>query len=1345
MQKIEPTYLRYVYDGLSKGSISSNNPTSLPIGFIGLFEDEFPSSMPLGERMSLLNRLALCALLKGPVSIEMISDVLNEDPDSTKALIDTYSKWFNSPDPGKYVLFHDRLRTYLLQKLSNHEVQDLNEKLISYLENVIHNGGLLEAESYALEHLSTHLYIESALDEKNLDRLFNFTNDENIWKRQINLSNEYKWSQKGIKLAMKESARQKAEKKLIHSCVNSLSLVNDEKNNAKQIIDLVVNGHFEQALSRLEIFNKEELTIIILLIIHELTIGSLKQSPQQLDFLKKIIDYFKKNTDCIVPYWYPKILVLKYQLILHKIGLINIIDEKTNVKDSINFFENKMLATFWGFIVDDEFNYINDRIELIQYASKNDDINEEYFPSFFKKINEDENESDVFINIKSFKGFNFTEFNNDDFIPYNDSWGSGYDKQIYFYLYCGYRYLILSEEIIPFIDKSTNKILKNNIEAAICSLSKAFNLISEIKEVPTYYNEISENAYHNFKQEKFVLLLKTLSLFKGIININTLQRKVIQHIIDNDYLLFDNSELTNRELCSNIFNFYLENEEYEKCIEINSLIMFSDFWRGNYGLIYNNSKEDDLVCLANKFYDTGNTENYNQVLELIETDFAKTKTLLFVAESKYVQNLKDEGRKILFDCFNTKFNHLFHFQQIRINVIDVLLKFKEHKNSILLIDHYIGFVKSQTNYEWATEQYVFLIDKLYNYELYEKAKEPISIFIKSIDLVDRFRMKEAGIISFLNLFLKYNKIDEFFINENLFKLSEKASIEMLKSISVKINIDLAIKYAELKKINIYLIPELYSKFDLDKLISIYNQNKSLELLKHITSKLNQPDDYRKIIIRQLSQNKPEYAYGDDDFYKQGEYKIDNLKSLFNVLLIENRTNSFQFELSVKKLNPYLNSLIKEFYNKEGDYKRSLSHSNRVIALAEKIIIDNLFRRYLEKSLNKQQLILQVKQTIDNIEEDFDHNGFFGSKKVMLIVYVSNAYEQIGFLDEAFDLTTYSEELSDINKKTHVGHLSDLILFVFENRLLKIASNFGENKFKIELPELIKRIDLMDIDTKFEAKIELGISIIHKLGTKEGLTYLRDVLIEFLNEVPFTESEYEIKISSDIREEFLNEFIDIALRFSKVHNNQKSVLKVQSDKNEKLWGSKTKVEPKYDENSIISEYSRLINISTDNISLVEFVKFRGEHSTFINVFEDKLIFALENRTIKIKSFEESITSDINFENQLYERFLSKEYFLVNNIFKIDSKYYFIPEKESFKEFEELVYIDFLELKDWGTNFIFSYFIKHVNNNQALTNLLFFKLKEILFVEKTIDYDLVYKIQDALMVDSLIKLSLNYNAE
>ena len=102
--------------------------------------------MPVIKRVSILNRLALWALLKGPASIEMVAEILDEHPDTTKALIDKYSKWFNSPEPGKYVLYHDRLRTYLLQKLSDNEVQKFNERLISYLDN---------AYSSEYMHLST--------------------------------------------------------------------------------------------------------------------------------------------------------------------------------------------------------------------------------------------------------------------------------------------------------------------------------------------------------------------------------------------------------------------------------------------------------------------------------------------------------------------------------------------------------------------------------------------------------------------------------------------------------------------------------------------------------------------------------------------------------------------------------------------------------------------------------------------------------------------------------------------------------------------------------------------------------------------------------------------------------------------------------------------------------------------------------------------------------------------------------------------------------------------------------------------------------------------------------------
>ena len=76
MNKLEPTYLRYVYDGLHKGSLNAENASALPQGFIGLFESEFPADISSVERTSVLRRLTLWALFKGAVSTHLASEVL---------------------------------------------------------------------------------------------------------------------------------------------------------------------------------------------------------------------------------------------------------------------------------------------------------------------------------------------------------------------------------------------------------------------------------------------------------------------------------------------------------------------------------------------------------------------------------------------------------------------------------------------------------------------------------------------------------------------------------------------------------------------------------------------------------------------------------------------------------------------------------------------------------------------------------------------------------------------------------------------------------------------------------------------------------------------------------------------------------------------------------------------------------------------------------------------------------------------------------------------------------------------------------------------------------------------
>ena len=115
MPNIEPTYLRFVHDSLSQGTLNAENSASLPHGFIGLYEQEFSQNIPLDKRQSLLHLLAIWALFKGPVSAKMAADIVKTEEERMKKLINSFSSWFNSPETGKYQLYHERLRVYLLQ------------------------------------------------------------------------------------------------------------------------------------------------------------------------------------------------------------------------------------------------------------------------------------------------------------------------------------------------------------------------------------------------------------------------------------------------------------------------------------------------------------------------------------------------------------------------------------------------------------------------------------------------------------------------------------------------------------------------------------------------------------------------------------------------------------------------------------------------------------------------------------------------------------------------------------------------------------------------------------------------------------------------------------------------------------------------------------------------------------------------------------------------------------------------------------------------------------------------------------------------------------------------------
>jgi hypothetical protein len=61
VQNLDPTYLRYIHDGLNNGTIHAENASSLPDGLTGLYESSFLGDLNVKDSQSLLKRFALLA------------------------------------------------------------------------------------------------------------------------------------------------------------------------------------------------------------------------------------------------------------------------------------------------------------------------------------------------------------------------------------------------------------------------------------------------------------------------------------------------------------------------------------------------------------------------------------------------------------------------------------------------------------------------------------------------------------------------------------------------------------------------------------------------------------------------------------------------------------------------------------------------------------------------------------------------------------------------------------------------------------------------------------------------------------------------------------------------------------------------------------------------------------------------------------------------------------------------------------------------------------------------------------------------------------------------------------
>jgi tetratricopeptide (TPR) repeat protein len=301
MKIIDPSYLRYIHDGLESGKINKENSTALPDGLVGMYEALFPAESSPKERERLLNFFGIWALMKKDVTTSLVAALLDDwIEEQVEDAIATYSKWFNSPEPGKYQLYHERFRVYILQKMTQKQLLSLNEKIINNGKNALKKHDKSETEVYALEHLSTHLYMHAMLKKEWGANLKELSYNKSYWNRQIEISKGFDWTKKMLNEMMLWSGKYDDEE-VIECALNKVDLHYIEQNNAPRIVQLVADGDIETALKRIEAFgvnDKEGLQrkfILYMLCLMELTLLESKDKPFRKNAIEKLLKHLDEN------------------------------------------------------------------------------------------------------------------------------------------------------------------------------------------------------------------------------------------------------------------------------------------------------------------------------------------------------------------------------------------------------------------------------------------------------------------------------------------------------------------------------------------------------------------------------------------------------------------------------------------------------------------------------------------------------------------------------------------------------------------------------------------------------------------------------------------------------------------------------------------------------------------------------------------------------------------------------------------------------------------------------------------------------------------------------------------
>jgi len=348
-KKIDPTYFRFVYDQLANGYLDPQNESSLPRGVTGIYEKQINSIRPFYKRQQVLEVLSVFAIAQQPISKELASTIVysfnnaNTHVDSGEVgrpevnlavfefvshIISDFSSWFNTDNEGRLYLAHERIKVYLLQKLSDYELFKINEAYVVALReqwkelNVDSDLSIIKSEiiNYSLHYLPAHLYFSGIIQKKYLHELYVLGQNMHFFQFQYDLTDTWQLCLETIKLAAKASQLLEDNEKGIRCALMAAEIHQKIQNEAQIILDLAKKKdrkNIERALKKNELFDGHKQFMLYISILSELILFN--EDEPDVGLVKNVMEHMDQNVlnDTSVFNW-TEYVPFEYMLLLLK-------------------------------------------------------------------------------------------------------------------------------------------------------------------------------------------------------------------------------------------------------------------------------------------------------------------------------------------------------------------------------------------------------------------------------------------------------------------------------------------------------------------------------------------------------------------------------------------------------------------------------------------------------------------------------------------------------------------------------------------------------------------------------------------------------------------------------------------------------------------------------------------------------------------------------------------------------------------------------------------------------------------------------------------------------------------